>query len=227
MSDNGEGTANGAAQTLANPRQVYLYLKDRYQVGEKTIYRHVEEGKLKPKRGGGFTFRAVESYAKSHFTPVVDDSQDYDPDQDVAGTGERRQLADALLKEEQARRAKLKRLQDEAELIKTALVEEELVARARIFSIGMENFFQERIPEVVEMVGGCESRAKEIIKLVSGDPEKSEALVQWMQSRVPDLIAFFLEQKEDWLHSYATGSWYTEEMAQAMERWEHCQYAEE
>lgn len=208
---------------LKNPRQVYQYLKDRYHVGQKTIYRHVEAGKLKPKRGGGFSSRTVEAYAKSHLTPRAGAGQvDFQDDEDPAensGAQERRQLADAELKEEQARRARMLRMKEEARLVETETVEQELVTRHRIFSYSLDNFFQERMDDVAAIFGGDEQRAREIIELVDGDPEKAWDLLQWMQARVPDLISYFLERKEEWLNAYATGAWYTDELARVMEKW--------
>jgi hypothetical protein len=183
----------------------------------------VEAGRLKPKRGGGFAARTVEAYAKSHLTPRAGaehpDVSDPDEAGENIGAMERKQMAEAELKEEQARCARMLRLKDEARLVETETVEQELVTRHRIFSYSLDNFFQERMDDVAAMFGGDERRAKEIISLVGGDPEKAWDLVQWMQSRVPDLIAFFTQQKEDWLNSYATGAWYTDEMIKVIEKW--------
>jgi hypothetical protein len=208
---------------LKNPRQVYHYLKDRYLVGQRTLYHHVETGKLRSKHGGGFALRTVEAYAKAHLTPrpgpeQLKDSGEEEPAEAV-GAQERRQLADAELKEEQARRARMTRLKEEARLVKTETVEQELVTRHRIFSYSLDNFFQEHSDDVAALFGGDEQRAHEIIDLVAGDPGKAWDLLQWMQARVPDLISYYLERKEEWLNAYATGAWYTDEMARTVEKW--------
>lgn len=217
-------TDQAEAPELRNPRQIYQYLKDRYHVGQKTIYRHVESGKLKPKRGGGFARRTVDAYAKTHLTPRAGfQEEEPEPEDQNSGAMERKQNAEAELKEEQARRARMMRLKDEARLVETETVEQELVTRHRIFSYSLDNFFQERMDDVAALFGGDERRAKEIISLVGGDPEKTWDLVQWMQSRVPDLISYLTQQKEEWLHAYATGAWYTDEMAKVIEKWKQQQ----
>lgn len=54
----------------------------------------------------------------------------------------------------------------------------ELAARAKVFRSDMENFIR--------------AQASEIIRTVDGDPEKA-----------PDLIEFYLEHLEAWLHRYS------------------------
>lgn len=164
-------------ESLKNILSVVDYLKglDRYKIAQPTVYRHRDQGKIRPQPDGSFLLRDVDRYA-STFLKLKD------------GTGGLTARPPAVADDKAAAEARKVSAQAEHWEIKTKILKGEyiersafeaaLARRAAVFKSDIENFIR--------------SNSAEMIKLVAGDDLKA-----------PDLIEFWLEASERFLGRYS------------------------
>ncbi|MBU1247223.1 MAG: helix-turn-helix domain-containing protein [Proteobacteria bacterium] len=68
-------------RVFENARQVWLFVTGELglRVSENTVRNHIEAGKLRPRKGGGFSEKTVRSYASNVWPKQVDQ----DPEKDT------------------------------------------------------------------------------------------------------------------------------------------------
>ena len=208
-------------EILNNPNQVYLYLLDAgWRVGKNTVARHVSAGKLRPRRGGGFSRRTVDQYAAVNLVRLVDSGRDQDrtadPDQ-AQGAAELKALKQADLLEVQAERQRIRLEQERGGLVPRADVERELGARAQAFRFGLESFMHRAAKSVSALFGADQRAAEELTQLARGSETPVQSVMSWAQKREPELVDLWSMEVEAFLEPYVTGAWWTEEMARAMD----------
>jgi hypothetical protein len=171
-----QSSEDAPIQTLPNTRAVARYLMDMgYPIKERTVYKHVEEGKLKPNRQGIFDLKKVLRYAR-HIKRVG--SPDGGPPDEDDGLQQRRLTAEAELREVQVKNAALKNQILSGAYVPRDTFERELGARAMLFRSDAENFRHAVAPE--------------IIALVHGDP-----------ALIPDLIEYLRAAHDRWFLRYS------------------------
>lgn len=170
--------ASDKPKSLKNILAVVEYLKslERYKVSQAGVYRHRDNGKLRPHEDGSYLTKDVDRYAATFLKR-----------KDGSG-GLRATAAPAISDEKAAAEARKVSAQAEHWEIKTKILRGEyversafdaaLARRAAIFKSDIENFIR--------------STSAEMIKMVSGDDLKA-----------PDLIEFWLEASERWLVRYS------------------------
>jgi hypothetical protein len=189
-----------------------------------TVAKHIQEGRLKPRRGGGYSQGAVDQYARGNLKRRPDWSEAQDApvkgnaDTGEPGAAELKAQKQAKLIDIEAERKAFKFRQEQGELVEKALFERELSARARSFRYGLENYVQGQVAdEIAALFGGDTEAALEIIRLVSGDEEQAAKLVAWCEKRKAELVAVWKGQVEGFLEPYTSDAWWTKEMQEAME----------
>jgi hypothetical protein len=162
-------------QTLKNLLSVVRYLKEQgYKIGKSAVYKHQQEGKIRPNKDGVYALDETERYAATYLkksdgtTPA---SAELDKKQREKVDEETRKIK-AQAEHWEIRTSILK-----GSFVPRELFEHELAARATIFRSDIENFIR--------------GQAQAAINLVSGD-----------QNKAPDLIDFMLGQLEVWLARY-------------------------
>jgi hypothetical protein len=205
-----------------NAFQVFKYLTESgYKVARQTVTNHINDGKLKPRRGGGFSALSVHRYARDFLGKKIDASREMDlplgETQEPGGYQEARVKADAELKQVQARRNEFLYEREKGRYVRTDTVGRELADRAQALRLHLANWIQEVSGDVAAIFGGDDQRSKELVALVEGDEAKAQELAGWMFSRSSELVAMFRQRLKDALSSYAQGAWFTDEMASAWE----------
>ncbi|NJB66455.1 hypothetical protein GGQ74_000095 [Desulfobaculum xiamenense] len=213
---------------LENVHQVHQHLAEQgWQCSYNKVAADIRRGVLTPRRGGGFSMRAVETYAVAHLVRRVDADPtqdrplacDEDGETEAQGVATRRGLAHALKLETQQKREALRLQQDLGLLVETATVEGELAARAKAFRLGLEAFGQDAAERVAAVYGGDEDSARALCETLGLGPEMVPVAVDFAHSRTPQLRRLWASMVEDFLDPYATGAWWTEPMREA---WEKC-----
>jgi hypothetical protein len=166
-------------QSFKNALEIEQYLTSaprNWKIKKSSLYNHIKARKLISEADGTFTLAEVERYAMANLRKAdgsVPKAQITEADKAAMDA------ANARCRRELAQASilenKLAALQ--GSLVPRDLFEQELAARASIFRSDGENFFR--------------SQASAIVNIVSGDPAK-----------VPDLIAFCLENYEQHLARY-------------------------
>lgn len=212
---------------LPNSKQIYEYLTGKhpdinsevlYKVSKNTVGNHIKAGKLSPARGGGFTKKSIDTYARNHL-PTKSGPAPVKADQTDSGAQERRVNADADLKSIEAKRKKLLYGREVGKYISILTFERELAERWQAVSLLLSNFSYEVGPEVAEIFGG-EEQARELVELCDGDPDRAEEITRFMSQRVPDFTALFRQRVRESLGCLASGEWYTEDARAAWEKWQ-------
>ena len=187
-------------------------LQEGWQVKQATFYYHVNEGKLKPDKDGSFNLKAVEKYAKAHLLRAGEGPKE----RPEAGAQEKRAEAQAKEKEVDAKIKAITLAKLEGKTLEKAVVEDELAVRARAFRVGLEGFMTQAAAGVLEAMGGGEAQARRLIELCQGDEARLMDVQAHFQGLAPELVQRWGEMVEKFLAPYATGAWWTEDMAQAM-----------
>lgn len=212
-----------AGRIFDNPHQVHQYLTSEcgYKCSGGKVRNAIASRKIRSRRGGGFSQAEVDQYAKSNLEKkiTVDSPRDDNP---VGGDGlapEAKTKAEAKLKQVQAERAQFLLDKERGKFIPTAVMETELGQRAKAFKLGLEKFAPDNAVLVAEMFGGSETTARELCNRLGVDPEEGIPLViDFTHSRIEHFNRMWRKQVLQFLDSYATGTWWTEEMQQAWEK---------
>lgn len=219
---------------FTNLKQIQDHLSERYRVTYYRIQKACERRELVERRGGGWTVRTVEQWARAFLTPLVDTSPDADAPSlsaEEQGTGPLGSVAEEKLRQ-QSRLLDLQAQKQEMELRKaqglytrTEIIEDELAARARAFRLGLERFGHERGQDVAAVFGATPKLARQLAERLGfteeEDRQRAQVLIQdFLLSRAPQFGIFFAGVVEELLDSYATGRWWTEDMQAAWQKLE-------
>lgn len=220
---------NGENDILLNTKQVQDFLvSEGFKVSFGKVDADIKRGALKPRRGGGFTHRAVRAYAKANIARrVVDPSPVADAPRGApaeGGAAERRTSADAELKEIGAMRARFNFARDMGRYTETVTVEAELAARARAFRLGLEKFGSDAATQTAAIFGADGKHAAELARrlgLPDGtDGDAVRIIVDFALSRAPAFTRRWQRQVEGFLDAYATETWWTDEMRDAWDKYQ-------
>lgn len=177
----GDGAAPAPAE-FKNPLAVTAWLQeDGWKISKSTLYGdkkhpgHIKEGKLRPDLpNGGFTLQAVQKYAALHLTKSKTRMKLQGED-----LQRRKTLSEIERNEEEAKRARIKRMAEEGRYVLLEEVDRMLAARAVL----MDTMRRASIM----------THAAERVALVGGD-----------SGRIPDLIAFDVEHHEEEMNLFAS-----------------------
>lgn len=206
-----------------NPHQVHQYLTEKcgYQCSGGKVRKAIDDRKIRARRGGGFSQAEVDQYAVNHLEKQIATSSTKD-DTPVGGEGsapEAKTKAEAKLKQVQAERAQFLLDKERGKYIPTTVMEAELGQRAKAFKLGLEKFAPDNAVQIAEIFGGSEVTARELCNRLGVDPEQGIPLViDFTHSRIEYFNRMWRKQILLFLDSYATGTWWTEEMQQAWEK---------
>ena len=159
-----------------NKKAVLTFLKgENWKISQRTLYRHIKEGRLRPNKDGKFDKKAVLRYASDSLLSVgafqkVGDEKLY-----------RLKLQKEIeLRDEEIKIRKLRRGVEEGKYMPSEQVYLELAGRAVVLQAGYKSWVQ------MEAAG-------EIIALCKGDP-----------ATVNDLVWYLLDKFDGFLNQYAT-----------------------
>ena len=165
---------------LPNLLAVVDWLKDRgWKVGKSKLYADAKAGKLRSQDDGTYHVKAVQKYAAAYLRQLGSAGRrDASMMDDLAETKSRSEAeilaSKALIFKSKADAASgLYVLRDE--------FEKALAQRAAIFKADLEGF--------------CRGRVSEIINLVSGDAAKIPDLIEFMISKMEEVLARYSEDK--------------------------------
>lgn len=219
---------------FTNIKQIQDHLSERYRVTYYRIQKACERRELVERRGGGWTVRTVEQWARAFLTPLVDTSPDADAPSlsaeeqgtgPLGGVAEEKLRKQSLLLEIQAKRQEMELRKAQGLYTETKIIENELAARARAFRLGLERFGHERGQDVAAVFGATPRLARQLAERLGfaaeAEQQRAQVLIQdFLFSRSPQFGIFFAGAVEELLDSYATGRWWTEEMQAAWQRLE-------
>lgn len=213
-----------AEELFRNVNQVVKHLRDLgYTVAYNTVKKHIEDGAIRPRQGGGWTARQVEAYARNVWSHkrAADASPEADtPDVDIEpGAAEERTRADARLKTLQAERAELNLERERGNLIQRRDVDSELAARMAFFAAAFEGMAVDMAQDVVALLGGENlSGLRKMIEIAGGDRARASDLDVFLQSMIPDIAEAISNRKRTLLSAWSRGEMHTEAMEAAMGR---------
>lgn len=209
---------------FVNLNQVVTYLQESgYQCSYKKIKRATVERELVERRGGGWTKRTVDQYARAYLKRKVDTAPESDApleSPESASAAERKIEGQADIMALRAIKERIDLAERFGRLTKTAIVEAELGERARAFRLGLERFGYEQAESVAELFGGSRRNAEELAKRlnipVGEETENAVAIiVDFCMQRSEAFPRFFAGKVDILLDAYADGRWWTEEMREA------------
>ena len=222
---------------LDKPVRVVEFLQEQgFGIAKQTVYNQckagglfapIKTGKHKGKFDAKQVLRAA-AYEYADKRKVVDDGQGSEV-KGQTGQGGAQALkldnadkvaADARLKQLQADRAEINLAKLRGELVETASMEEELGKRAKAFRLGLERFGVEDFEAVAALFGGEAEAARELLAGLGVSEDKVPVVVDFMLGRGEHFRRMWFRHVERLLDSYATGTWFTEEMREAWESWE-------
>lgn len=202
-----------SGEDFKNRAEALRWLEDQgYQVTKTTFYDHVKIGdgiKLN-KDGKTLSRKAVEAYAKAKFTQAVKQREE----DAGAQTAKAAAQADNYAVDAELKRLKLAQMQ--GKLIEKALVDDMMAARARVFRVGLEGFAPKLAGRIAELFGAGEAAARRLVEAAGGDMERIEQVQAVAESLQPDLLSLCGREVEAFLEPYSNGTWWTEELAQAL-----------
>ena len=214
------------SDVFENLHQVEQYLKESgYQCSYKKIKAAVDKRKeLKERRGGGWTARTVDQYARAFLVRKIDPSAEQDapavPEAPDTGAAARKMEKQADFAEVQALKVKIALNEQIGRLIHTSVIEAELGERAKAFRLGLERFGLEQAEAVAGLFGGGRRQAHELARRLGfAEGEETEraiaVIIDFCLDRSGAFPRFFTGKVDSFLDPYATGTWWTEDMAAA------------
>lgn len=157
-------------------KKVHEYLDGQgYDVALRTVQLHVNQGKLVRGEGRRFTLEAVRQYASTYLTAPALAAPDSETGSKEAYQRERARREKWVADQEEM---KAKRLR--GELIERADVDRRIGQAAAIFKSSATQFFIERAPDIVHMVGGDASRVPQLIEYLQ------EGVAEWCRAFARD-----------------------------------------
>ena len=150
-----------ADDILPNLLAVHKYLeRTGWKISQAGLYKHAKEGKIRPKKGGGYEIKAINRYAANWLAPV-DGAAPLIPEPDTLS---RRKLeAETARAEEQAANMALRNSILRERWVPRTFAEREIAMRAGIFRADRRNFNRTRAQDIIALVGGDPARAAELV----------------------------------------------------------------
>lgn len=213
-------------RVLKNINQSLEYIKEKgFQCSYKKLNKAVLDGKIVKRRGGGFTFAAIDKYIKAFLEKEIDEDISLDkPLYDSSGSQTLKAKSQAEKALVESALAKKKYAEEMGRLCKTETIENELSLRAKAFRLGLEDFAIKNAIPVCEIFGGSLEQARELaLRLNISDEERQksmELIMDFCMDRSKVFTQFFIEKIEIFLDSYSTGKWWTDEMKKTFELYE-------
>jgi len=217
--------------TFVNESEIHkvFILPERWQCSKATVYNHVKSGKLKPRSDGLFHQADLEAWARANFkrrpARTEEASSDDAAPKAASGAAEKKALSQASLFEVQARLRSLELAEKEGRVLPADVVERELAWRMAAFRSGLEGWAQAAATRVAALFGASDHEARRIVRLVAGeelDPAELDARAQdvagLMLSRGEEFVDMWRELVAGFLAPFASGAWWTPEMAEAMRK---------
>ncbi|UZP67730.1 hypothetical protein N1030_01805 [Desulfovibrio mangrovi] len=213
-----------------NAKQVKDHLHSLgYTVAYNTIAKFLKQNSIPKRRGGGWTAQSVEQFALQMWS----DKRKVDPSAaasapvvsaDSSSAAEERTQADARLKVVQAEAAQFRFDKERGKYVLTSTMDAELGARAKAFRIGLQKFGVDVSDKVAAMFGGSRKAAEALARELGTPEELMDAtvlkIVDFQLSRADRFARLWKGEIEKLLDPYGTGHWWTEDMAEAWERFE-------
>lgn len=215
-------------EILQNINQIVLFLKtEGYLVAYNTVAKHIRQGTLLPRRGGGYSERTALSWARQY---VQRRTIDEDPDAGTpepaadASIAERDAIVKLELKEQALRTARFEEQRKRGRYIDITILDAELGERARAFRIALEKFGQDVGILVAADFGGEKEAAKELTSRLGLSGEKAteaaDIIMDFALSRVPLFTRRWMDRVDIFLDPYSGDQWWTEDMRAAWKSWE-------
>lgn len=218
-------------RVFKNAYQIVVYLGQQgYKTNHYSVTKAIDENGLVKRKGGGWSQRIVDAWARRVLDPPVDESPAKNAPVIAETDGsisEQKNLAHTqkLLIEIKTKEFEFEKERGRYTLTET--VAAELGARARAFRLGLERFGHEQADAVASDFGGGAKAARELVKrlgLEGEAAEQAQVLVQdFALSRAPLFTVKWMEHIELFLDPYATDQWWTQEMRAAWEKFEEGQ----
>lgn len=211
-----------------NATQIRNYVNGLgYKTNHYRVTKAIDENELVRRKGGGWSQRVVDSWARCMFEPQVDESPALDAPviPDAGGSiAEQKGLATTqkILLDIKAKEFEFEKERGRYTLTET--VTAELGARARAFRLGLERFGHEQAEAVAGDFGGSAKGARELARRLGFEDEEADRAQMLIQdfalSRTPLFVARWMDRVELFLDAYATDQWWTSEMREAWEKFE-------
>ncbi len=164
------------SEKFKNILEVVAYLKNEgWKISKSAVYQHRDQGKIRPQSDSGYLVKDVERYAWDWLKRA--DGSGRQSKVEPIGQSDKRE-AEARKVSAQAEHWEIKTKILSGEYVERVAFERGLARRATVFKNDIENFIR--------------NNAGEMIALVAGDA-----------TRAPDLIEFWLDESEKWLHRYS------------------------
>lgn len=143
-----------------NLTEVTGYLKSEgWQVSQSTVYKHGQEGKIRPDVGKVYSLAAVKRYASRYLMWAETKQKIGIEELQLA-----KYKAEVAWKGEQARRERIKRMAEEGKYILRSDLFLELAARAATLEAGLKYMISARAADLIEMVGGDQKKVGDLIR---------------------------------------------------------------
>lgn len=213
---------------LQNINQIVLFLKtEGYLTAYNTVAKHIRQGTLVPRRGGGYAERTVLSWARQYVQrrAINPDPDAGTPEPAVDATiAEREALLKVELKEQALRTARFEEQLKRGRYVDITTLDAELGERARAFRIALEKFGQDVGILIAADFGGEKESAQELALRLGFSGEKAaeaaDVIMDYALTRVPLFTRRWMDRVDLFLDPYSGDQWWTEEMRTAWKNWE-------
>jgi len=143
-----------------NLTEVTSYLKNEgWQVSQSTVYKHGQEGKIRPDIGKAYSLAAVKRYANRFL--VLAKTKQTISDEDLQ---RKKLMAETARVTEQAKLAQIKRMSEEGKYILRSDLFLEMAARAATLEAGLKYMISSKAADWIEMVDGDQKKVGDLIR---------------------------------------------------------------
>ena len=171
-----------APTEFKNPLAVSAWLReDGWAIGKSRVYDHIKEGKLRPDLpNGGFSMQAVQKYAALHLTKSKTRMKLQGED-----LQRRKILSEIERNEEEAKRARIKRMAEEGRYVLMEEVERMFAARAVLMDTMRQASIINHAAARVALVGGSTEKVSDLIEMdMAHHVEEMNQFASWEEFRV-------------------------------------------
>lgn len=165
------------ARAFKNLMEALRYLQGQgWKIEKSAIYNHKRDGLIKQEKNGGITQAEADRYARKNLSPL-----DGSDTPNTAALKEKEQAAIVRIKEAQAERLELKAKNEAGELVSRHHTDQELAKRVALFKNDSHQQNQADLTRIIDMV--------------DGDREKGPELLEYLNSRVDQLLDRYARRK--------------------------------
>ena len=145
-----------------NLREVSDYLrKEGWQVSQSTVYKHGNDGKIRPDVGTAYSYNAVKRYASRYLIRAETKLKINDEELQRKKT-----IAEVARITEQAKLAQIKRMAEVGKYILRSDLFLEMAARAAILEAGLKYMINSRAADWIEAVDGDQKKVGDLIRIM-------------------------------------------------------------